>query len=78
MDLISIILPYYKKRSIINQTIRSIVFQTYQKFELLIIYDDHNKNDLAYIKGLIKKNPKIKLIINKKILVYQNQEIKEF
>ena len=40
--------------------------QSYQKFELIIIYDDHDKKDLIYLKRLIKNNSRIKLIINKK------------
>tara|TARA_B110000971_G_C20024004_1_gene507827 strand:- start:1074 stop:1826 length:753 start_codon:yes stop_codon:yes gene_type:complete len=68
MDLISIILPYYKKKYFINKTIKSILIQTHQKFELLIIYDDEDKDDLIYIKRLIKKNPRIKFIVNKRNL----------
>jgi len=65
MNLISIILQYYKKKKLINKTIKSILSQTYQKFELIIIYDDNDKKDLIHIKRLIKKNPNIRLIINK-------------
>ena len=65
MDLISIILPYFKKKSFINKTVESILRQSYQNFELIIIYDD-DKNDLNFIKKIIKKDSRIKLIINKK------------
>ena len=65
MNLISIILPYYKKKIFIAKTINSILSQTYKKFELIIIYDDDDKKDLVYIKQLIKKESKIKLIKNK-------------
>ena len=65
MNLISIILPYYKKKFFIAKTINSILSQTYKKFELIIIYDDDDKKDLVYIKQLIKKESKIKLIENK-------------
>ena len=51
MELISIILPYYKKKTFINKTIKSILSQSYKKFELIIIYDDNDKNDLFYIKN---------------------------
>ena len=65
MNLISIILPYYKKKFFISKTIKSILTQSHQNFELIIIYDDNDKKDLIYIKKLIKKNSKIKLIVNK-------------
>ena len=48
MDLISIILPYYKKRNFIDETIKSILSQSYKKFELIIIYDDTDKTDLFF------------------------------
>ena len=65
MDLISIILPYYKKRNFIDQTIRSILSQSYKKFELIIIYDDSDKTDLFFLKKIIKNNSRIKIIVNK-------------
>ena len=66
MELISIILPYYKKKHFINKTIKSILSQSYKKFELIIIYDDHDKKDLVYIKKYIKNSSRIKLILNKR------------
>lgn len=65
MNLISIILPYYKKKNFISKTIKSILCQSYQKFELIIIYDDNDKKDLIYIRKLIKNISNIKLIVNK-------------
>ena len=41
-DLISIIIPYYKKREYISETVNSVLNQSYRKFEILIIYDDDN------------------------------------
>ena len=64
MDLIRVIIPYYKKKKYIKSTISSILNQTYQKFEIIIIYDDSNKSDLAYLKKITRKNKKIKLVIN--------------
>jgi teichuronic acid biosynthesis glycosyltransferase TuaG len=64
----SIILPYYKKRIFIEDCIKSILKQTFKKFEILIIYDDEDKKDLSFIKQLIRLDKRIKLIINKKNL----------
>jgi teichuronic acid biosynthesis glycosyltransferase TuaG len=66
MDLISIIIPYYKKKIFIQKTINSILNQTYKNFEILIIYDDTNRSDLKIINKIKKKDKRIRLIINKK------------
>ena len=52
MKLVSIIIPYFRKKKFINKTIRSIINQTYKKFEILIIYDDTENQDFAFIKKL--------------------------
>ena len=66
MKLVSIIIPYYKKKSYFEQTLKSILKQKYKYFEILIIYDDNNKEDLPFLKTLKKKDKRIKLFINKK------------
>ncbi len=66
MRLISIIIPYYKKKNYIEQTLNSILSQKYKKFEILIIYDDIDKSDLQFLKTLKKKDSRIKLVINNK------------
>jgi len=68
MDLVSIIIPYYKKKKYIELAINSVIHQTYKNFELIIIYDDKNKEDLSFIKKIIKKDKRIKIYINKKNL----------
>jgi len=68
MDLVSIIIPYYKKKKYIELSINSVLQQTYKNFELIIIYDDENKNDLTFLKKIIKKDKRIKVYINKKNL----------
>ena len=68
MKLISIIMPYYKKRAFVEEAINSVLCQTYKKFELLLIYDDENLSDYKYISHLAKKDNRIKLFKNKKNL----------
>ena len=65
MELISVIMPYYKKREYILNSIKSVIKQTYKKFELIIIYDDEDDADLDYVKNLKKLDKRIKLIKNK-------------
>ncbi len=68
-NFISIIIPYHKKRIFFKETIESINKQSYKNFEVIIIYDDTDKSELAYVKKIIK-NFKFKkqLIINNKII----------
>ncbi len=66
MDLVSIIIPYYRKKKYITNTLKSVLKQTYHKVEIIIIYDDEQKKDLQFIKKLIKSDKRISLIINKK------------
>ena len=66
MKLVSIIIPYYKKKRYIKQTLQSILRQKYKNFEILIIYDANNTEDLLLIKELKEKDNRIKLITNKK------------
>ena len=68
MKLISIIMPYYKKKAFVEEAINSVLCQTYKKFELLLIYDDENLSDYKYISNLAKKDNRIKLFKNKKNL----------
>jgi teichuronic acid biosynthesis glycosyltransferase TuaG len=68
MELISIIIPYYRKKIYIESAINSVLKQTYKNFELIIIYDDENKEDLSFLKKIIKKDKRIKLYINRKNL----------
>ena len=44
MSLVSIILPYFDKKEFIKETINSILNQTYQNFEIIIIDDELSDN----------------------------------
>ena len=66
MSLVSIITPYYKKELHIESPIRSILNQTYQNFEIILINDDvENKNFIQEISNL---DHRIRLIHNDKNL----------
>ena len=66
MHKASIIIPYYKKKKFINRTLNSVLKQTYQNFEIIIVYDDEDKSELRYVKNFKKLDKRIKIIINKK------------
>ena len=65
-DLVSIIIPYYKKKEYILKTINSVLNQSYNNYEIIIIYDDENLSDLDYLEKLFKLEKKIKIIKNSK------------
>lgn len=80
MPLVSIIVPYYKKKNFIELTIIKILRQTFQNFEVLIVYDDNDKTDLTFIKNISYQDKRIKLIVNKNNLgagLSRNKAIKE-
>ncbi len=66
MNLVSVIIPYYKKKFFIKETISSVLNQTYKNLEIIIIYDDINFDDLSFIKQIVKSDCRISLIINPK------------
>jgi teichuronic acid biosynthesis glycosyltransferase TuaG len=65
-DLVSIIIPYYKKKIFFKKTIDSIKNQTYKNFEIILIYDDSNRSDLIFVKKTLKKIKNKNIIVNKK------------
>jgi teichuronic acid biosynthesis glycosyltransferase TuaG len=65
-QLISIVIPYYKKRKYILKTMKSILRQNYKNIEIILVYDDDNKKDLNFLLKLIKFFKKKKIILNKK------------
>ncbi|MDB9827295.1 glycosyltransferase family 2 protein [Candidatus Pelagibacter sp.] len=64
MNLVSIIMPYYKKRAFFLISLESILKQTFQNYEIIIIYDDTDNVDLDYILEKKKLDKRIKLIKN--------------
>lgn len=68
MDLVSVIIPYFKKIKFIDKSISSVLEQTYSNIEIIIIYDDHDKFELDYLVNKYKSNNKIKILVNEKKL----------
>ncbi len=64
MDLVSVIIPFYKKRKFICETITSILEQTYKNIEIVIVYDDPEKDDLNFLRKNFSENDKIRIIVN--------------
>ena len=55
MSLVTVIIPYKNNLSYLFLALESVFLQSYKKFQILIIYDDENKNDLKYIKKYLSK-----------------------
>ena len=68
MVLVSVIVPYFKKKKFIEKTINSIKSQTHKNLEIIIVYDDQDHSDVKLINKIKKSDKRIKLIVNKKSL----------
>ncbi len=64
MDLVSVIIPYFKKRNFVRETLTSVTNQSYDNLEILVVYDDTNLNDYEFLQKLSKKDSRIKIIKN--------------
>lgn len=61
-ELISIITPSYKNEKFISETIESVLTQTYQNWEMIIVDDLSPDNSNKVIEKYIKYDNRIKLI----------------
>jgi teichuronic acid biosynthesis glycosyltransferase TuaG len=66
--IVSIIIPYYKKKNYFEKTIKSIISQSFKKFEIIVIYDDTDLKELFFVKTILNKIKNKKILINKKNL----------
>lgn len=61
-----VFIPCYNAEKYISQTLESILNQTYEKFELLIVDDGSTDKSRDILKEYIKKDERVKLIENRK------------
>tara|TARA_B100000131_G_scaffold312973_1_gene347744 strand:- start:2513 stop:3247 length:735 start_codon:yes stop_codon:yes gene_type:complete len=64
MQLVSVIMPYYRKKEYVENAIISVENQSYKNLELIIIYDDDNINDFEFLKNITQKYSNIKILKN--------------
>lgn len=62
-ELLSIVIPSYNHALYIGEAIESVINQTYQNWELLIIDDGSKDNSIDVIEQFVKKDSRIRLIV---------------
>ena len=65
---VSIIMPYYKKSSYIDETVNSILNQTFEKFEIIIIDDELSENSSKVLSRINQLDKRVNILKNKKNL----------
>ena len=64
--LVSVIIPYFKKKDYIKKTVMSVLSQTYQTFEIIIIDDELTSESKNILKSIKSLDSRIIIIDNKK------------
>ena len=75
-ELISIVVPVYNVENYLRMCLDSILNQTYQNFECLLINDGSPDNSLTSVGNMLKKILAFN-ILSKKMLDYQMHVIME-
>tara|TARA_B100001057_G_C22817042_1_gene937877 strand:+ start:1329 stop:2075 length:747 start_codon:yes stop_codon:yes gene_type:complete len=66
--MISIVMPYYKKSQFIYKSVESILNQTYQKFEIIVIDDELSEKSSIVLEIVKNLDSRIKVYKNEKNL----------
>lgn len=66
MSLISVIIPYFKKKEFIYDTLESIINQSYSNIEIIIIDDELSSESKEILNKASNLDKRIKLIFNDK------------
>ena len=72
MPKTSILMPVYNEEKYLAESIESIISQTYNDFELLILDDNSTDKSMKIIEKYSKMDSRIKFIPNKKRIGYTN------
>lgn len=65
-DLISIVMPAYNCEKYVEDTIKSVINQTYKNWELIVLDDGSKDNTANIINGLAAQDKRIKFYQNEK------------
>jgi glycosyltransferase involved in cell wall biosynthesis len=61
-ELVSIIMPCYNGVQFIEETIKSVLIQTYQNWEMIIIDDSSTDTSVSIIKTYLLKDSRLRLL----------------
>ena len=65
-EKVSIIVPMYNAEKFIGKTIESVLSQTYENWEMLIMNDVSTDNSIAVVNEYVKKDDRIKVVNTEK------------
>ena len=63
--LLTVLMPVYNAEKFLDESVGSILNQTYSNFELLILDDASTDNSLKIIRAHAKEDKRIKILVNK-------------
>ena len=66
MPLLTVLMPVYNADKFLDESINSILSQTYSDFEMLILDDASTDNSLKIIKAYAREDKRIKVFVNQK------------
>ena len=61
-DLVSIITPAYNSEATIEETIKSVIYQSYKSWEMIIVNDFSTDNTASIVRRYSEKDERIRLI----------------
>lgn len=61
---VSVIMPSYNTNEYLRETVNSVLSQTYENWELIIVDDCSSDNSLEILREYAERDPRIKVIIN--------------
>lgn len=61
-ELVSVIMPVHNAETFLNQSIQSVIVQTYQNWELLVVDDCSNDNSAIVIQKFVQQDNRIKYL----------------
>lgn len=67
-ELISIVLPVYNGERFLRASIDSVIAQTYQNWELLVVDDCSTDSTAEIVQGYVQQDPRVKYFRNEKNL----------
>lgn len=63
---ITVIMPYFKKKTFFKEAYYSALSQGIKNLEIIVIYDDEDRSDISCIRQIINNRKSTILILNKK------------